>query len=132
VRLPTLLHPLCCAVNAPVTYDAADNMTAWGGHTYAFDSLGQLQRVTGTGINHTFLYTADGERIADRDATRNATTLTVRDLGGKVLRSRVKSGTAGAWVKDYVCVGASPLASVAADPTLTFPSDTPLECPPGG
>jgi RHS repeat-associated protein len=103
-------------LNAPVTYDATGNMTAWGGHTYAFDSLGQLQRVTGTGISHTFLYTADGERIANRDATRNATTLTVRDLGGKVLRSWVKSGTAVAWVKDYVYAGGSLLASVAADP----------------
>lgn len=129
--MPTLLHPLCYAVDAPVTYDAAGNMTSWGGHTHAFDSLGQLQRVTGTGINHTFLYTADGERIADRDATRNATTLTVRDLGGKVLRSWVKSGTAVAWVKDYVYAGGSPLVSVSADPTVTFPSEAPLECPPG-
>ena len=61
-----------------------------------------MQTVTGTGINHTYLYTADGERISDRDAQAGTTTLTVRGLDGKVLRIYGKSGSTWSWSKDYV------------------------------
>ena len=88
----------------------------WNRNSFSWGPQRKMQRDFGTRESHTRLQTADDERISDRDALKNATTLTVRGLDGKVLRSWVKSGSAVAWVKDYVYAGGSLLASVAADP----------------
>lgn len=90
----------------PAAYDTAGNMTSWGGiFTYGYDKLSRLQSVTNTsGLDHTYLYTADGERISDRDnlADPPTKTLTVRDLWGKVLRVYTYSGGTWTWTRDYV------------------------------
>ncbi len=110
-------------LNSPVTYDAAGDVTYWGGYTYTWDALGKMQTVSGTGINHTYLYTADGERISDRDSLGGTTTLTVRGLDGKVLRIYVKSGSTWSWSKDYVYQQGMLLASVDASTTRHFDLD---------
>jgi len=95
-------------------YDSAGNMTVWGTFTYGYDKLSRLQTVTDTsGLNHTYLYTADGERISDRNNQTGTTTLTIRDLGGKVLRVFVN----GTRTKDYVWGNGMLLASVDASST---------------
>jgi hypothetical protein len=110
-------------LNSPVTYDAAGDITSWGGFSYTWDALGKMQTVSGTGINHTYLYTADGERISDRDSLGGTTTLTVRGLDGKVLRIYVKSGSTWSWSKDYVYQQGMLLASVDASTTRHFDLD---------
>ncbi len=110
-------------LNSPVTYDAAGDITSWGGFSYTWDALGKMQTVTGTGINHTYLYTADGERISDRDSLAGTTTLTVRGLDGKVLRIYVKSGSTWSWSKDYVYQQGMLLAAVDSTTTRHFDLD---------
>ena len=110
-------------LNSPVTYDAAGDVTYWGGYTYTWDALGKMQTVSGTGINHTYLYTADGERISDRDNLAGTTTLTVRGLDGKVLRIYVKSGSTWSWSKDYVYQQGMLLAAVDTSTTKYFQLD---------
>ncbi len=110
-------------LNSPVTYDSAGDITSWGGFSYTWDALGKMQTVAGTGINHTYLYTADGERISDRDSLGGTTTLTVRGLDGKVLRIYVKSGSTWSWSKDYVYQQGMLLASVDASTTRHFDLD---------
>ena len=104
-------------------HDGAGEITSWGGYTYTWDALGKLQAVSGTGINHTYLYTADGERISDRDANAGTTTLTVRNLGGKVLRIYGRSGSTWSWSKDYVYEQGLLLAAVDASTTRYFQLD---------
>ena len=110
-------------LNSPVTYDAAGDITSWGGFSYTWDALGKMQTVTGTGINHTYLYTADGERISDRDSLATTTTLTVRGLDGKVLRIYGKSGSTWSWSKDYVYQQGMLLAAVDTSTTKYFQLD---------
>ncbi len=76
---------------SPVTYFDTGNEMSWAGKTFAWDALNEMRTITGTGVNHTYLYTADGERIGDRDTSANVTTVTVRDLSGKVLRIMTKT-----------------------------------------
>jgi RHS repeat-associated protein len=104
-------------------YDSAGDMTSWGVSAYGWDQLGKMQTVTGTGINHTYLYTADGERISDRDTLAGTTTLTVRGLDAKVLRIYGKSGSTWSWSKDYVYQQGWLLASVDATGTRYFALD---------
>ncbi len=110
-------------LNTPVTYDSAGSITYWGGFSYTWDPLGKLQAVSGTGINHTYLYTADGERISDRDILAGTTTLTIRGLDAKVLRIYGKSGSTWSWSKDYVYQQGLLLASVDASTTRQFDLD---------
>ena len=107
----------------PVTYDAAGNETYRGGTTYTFDKWSQMATATGTGINRAYLYTADGERIAERDNAAGTITVTVRDLSNKVLRIFAKTSGVWSWSKDYVYRDGSPLASVESTGTKHFHLD---------
>lgn len=90
-------------LGSPVTYDAAGNMTAWGGNTYSWNRENQILTTTGTGINRSYAYTADGERALDRNNLDSTRTLWIRDLSGKVLREYGRTGAgAWSWSKDYV------------------------------
>ncbi len=107
-----------------VSYDTAGDMTSWSSNpsfNYTWDPLGKMQTLTGTGFNHTFLYTAEGERIADRDSlVKHATTIAIRGLDGTLLRLFVESGTSGtgaaSWLEDVVWGNGMLLATVSADP----------------
>jgi len=77
---------------SPVTYDAAGNEWYRGGFTYTWDKWSQMATAVGTGVNRAYLYTADGERIGERDNTASTITVTVRGLDNKVLRIFAKSG----------------------------------------
>ncbi len=88
---------------AGIAYDAAGNVTEWGGWEYEYDLLGNMtHRKTGSGVDRKdwfHAYTADGERILtyyrdDLDVVGSAPLyqnhqqyFTLRDLDGKVLRS---------------------------------------------
>jgi RHS repeat-associated protein len=92
-----------------VGYDAAGNTTSWGTYSYTWNRLNQMLTAT-SGANHTFFYTADGERISDRVGSTR--TLTIRDLSNKVLRIYAYNGSAWSWTKDYVYRDGQLLATV--------------------
>jgi hypothetical protein len=68
----------------------------------------------------TFLYDASGERVAVRDGQHTLTTLALRGLDGRLLRTYVESGTSGSgttsWQQDWVWANGTLLATVSADP----------------
>jgi len=104
-------------LNSPASYDAAGHLQYWGGYSYSYNDLGQLLTATGTGVNHTYLYTASGERIADRNHLNNTTTLTLRNLDGHLLRTYLETGTSGngntTWVEDEVWGGGQLLGTIS-------------------
>ena len=104
-------------LSSPASYDAAGHLESWGGYSYSYNALGQLLTATGTGLNHTYLYTASGERIADRNALNNTTTLTLRNLDGHLLRTYLETGTTGngatTWVEDEVWGGGRLLGTIS-------------------
>jgi RHS repeat-associated protein len=92
-----------------VGYDAAGNTTTWGSYSYTWNRLNQMLTAT-SGANHTFIYTADGERVSDRVGSTK--TITIRDLSNKVLRIYAYNGSAWSWSKDYVYREGQLLATV--------------------
>ncbi len=103
---------------SPVTYDAAGNMTAWGGKTYSWTRDNQMLTTTGTGINRSYVYTSDGERVLDRNNLDSTRTVWIRDLSGKVLREYARTGAGvWSWSKDYVLRDGQQAATVTAAAT---------------
>ncbi len=49
---------------APVTYDAAGSLTSRDNLTFTWDPFAMLQRIQGPGLDRSYLYTADDERLA--------------------------------------------------------------------
>ena len=47
-------------------------MTAWGGNAYTWDRENRMSVTAGFGVNRSYAYTADGERILDRSGTASA------------------------------------------------------------
>ncbi|MGV8039483.1 MAG: RHS repeat-associated core domain-containing protein [Thermoanaerobaculaceae bacterium] len=95
-------------------YDGAGNLTSFGlsgsTTTYTYDDLNQLASVSGSGINRSQAYTADGERLFVRDGPTYLFTL--RDLGGNVIREYEYTTTGGwRWRRDNVYRGGLLLAS---------------------
>jgi hypothetical protein len=101
-------------------------MLFWGSYTYSWDRLNTLQKLT-TPTEHWYFYSADGERIVEREgllATPTSTTLTIRGLDGKVLRIYTKpSDGSFAWTKDYVYRDGLLLAEVDSGGTKHFHLD---------
>jgi RHS repeat-associated protein len=98
------------------TYDAAGSLTAWGSYGWSYDATNHTRSATYPGGEKVFLYTADGERIWTIDeAATLSESVTLRSLGGKVLRRYSISGRGGteawAWEQDYVYRGGALLAS---------------------
>jgi RHS repeat-associated protein len=92
-------------------YDAAGNLTADSRGTYRYDAIAMMTGHTPAATDTTpsvprrMIYTADDERIAIVAMPGGApetTRITVRDLGGKVLREFERSGTDTEWRRDYV------------------------------
>jgi RHS repeat-associated protein len=114
--------------NWSFSYDAAGNQLGWNDgsqtYTYTYTPLNEVLTYTTLGVNHTYLYTADGERVEDWDNTANTRTISVRDLSGKVLRlhTRNSSGT-WSWAKDYVYRDGLQVASVESTGTKHFHLD---------
>jgi RHS repeat-associated protein len=103
---------------SPVTYDAAGNMTSWGGKTYSWTRENRMLTTTGTGINRSYVYTSDGERVLDRNNLDSTRTLWIRDLSGKVLREYARTGAGvWSWSKDYVLRDGQQAATVTAAAT---------------
>ena len=90
-------------LSSPAAYDAAGNLTSWGGYAYSWNRLNQMVTTTGTGINRSYGYTAGGERILERNALDGTRTLWIRDLSGRVLREYGRTGGGTwSWSEDYV------------------------------
>lgn len=85
-----------------VSYDAAGNLVSWIANTYDYDRLGMMWRMRSGSIEDVHIYTADDERIWTFHLGLNASTWTLRDLSGKVLREYANN--AGVWsvTRDYV------------------------------
>ena len=105
-------------LSSPALYDAAGNLTNWGGYAYSWNRLNQMYATTGTGINRSYGYTADGERILERNALDDTRTLWIRDLSGRVLREYGRTGGGTwSWSKDYVHRDGAVVSTVTASGT---------------
>jgi RHS repeat-associated protein len=105
-------------LSSPALYDGAGNLTNWGGYAYSWNRLNQMLTTTGTGINRSFGYTADGERILERNALDDTRTLWIRDLSGRVLREYGRTGGGTwSWSKDYVHRDGAVVSTVTASGT---------------
>ena len=73
------------------SFDAAGNMLAWSGNTYEYDAFGMVTRRCPSGCvagqpDWRYIYTADDERFWSLGVGGLASTWSLRDLDGKVLR----------------------------------------------
>gem|GEM_PF-2709970 len=73
-------------------------------YTYLFDwdPLDRMRWHNGPGINRVLAYTADGERIVERNLTSGVTTISLRGLDAKVLREVKLENGSYSWQKDYI------------------------------
>ncbi|MBI4917813.1 MAG: RHS repeat-associated core domain-containing protein [Acidobacteria bacterium] len=105
------------------SYDASGNTLETVGaanfETLGYYPFNDLRSAVGTGLNRTYAYTADGERLVDYDVLANPPdglfTVTLRDLGGKALRSfQVTTGQPGTWTEkeDWIYRDGQLLAAV--------------------
>lgn len=98
------------------TYDGAGSMTGWTSYAHTYEATGQTKTSTYPGGQKVFLYTADGERIWTIDnAGSLSESVTLRSLGGKVLRRYSVTGRTGteawSWEQDYIYRGGALLAA---------------------
>lgn len=96
-------------------YDSAGSVTSWNGTSTEWYPLNALRHVQGLGINETYGYTADGERLTAYDWLTSKYMITLRDLGGKVLRSfEVTPGSPATWTEkqDWIYRDGQLLASI--------------------
>jgi RHS repeat-associated protein len=92
------------------SYDARGNQTGWiwdaGYQRYRYlfgwDPLDRMTWHNGPGVNRVFAYTADGERIVERNVASGVTTISLRGLDAKVLREVKLQSGAYSWQKDYI------------------------------
>ncbi len=109
---------------AAAAYDAAGNLTSWGGFSYEWRPTGELRTRTGTGLNTWFAYDAGGERVVVHDRLSGRMTFTIRDLDGKVLRVFERdAGGSWSWEKDYVYRNGLLLAAKDPAGTVHFTLD---------
>jgi RHS repeat-associated protein len=92
------------------------SMTWWNANTYENDAFGMPWRVTLSGVQYHYLYTADDERIWTFQSGAPSR-WTVRDLDGQVLREF--KNNAGTWSveRDYVYRDGVALSAVTATET---------------
>jgi RHS repeat-associated protein len=103
-----------------VAYDARGNVTQALEHTFTWDALGQLIRVTkGTAVNDRYAYTADGERILTNDAITSKKLITLRGADARVLREYLISGSTWDY-KDYVHAGGQLVTTVSSTSGIRY------------
>ncbi len=102
---------------APV-YDDAGNLRSWPGAAYEYDRLNMTTRRTVGGEDWLFAYTADDERIWSFRTNLGGSILTLRDLGGKVLR-RFDSHLGWGTFTDSIYRGGDLVATVDQANTVT-------------
>jgi RHS repeat-associated protein len=104
-------------------YDAAGRMTACGGLTLSWTAAGELGKVQGTGINRSFLYTASGEKVMVRNELLGSAAVSLRDLGGNLVRHYLYSGGSWSWVGDDIFLGRLRIAQVTSSGSRYFHVD---------
>ena len=98
-------------------YDAAGNVERWSGRSYSWDPLQRMSRITGTGVNHAYLYDSSDNRVAIFDYMTREMRWRPRGLNDKVLTDFVWGYDTGEVrrERDYVFRGAALVASVEGD-----------------
>ncbi|MFQ5529173.1 MAG: RHS repeat domain-containing protein [Gemmatimonadota bacterium] len=88
----------------PVVYDSRGNQTLWGTAFYTFDGFDQmvLHEDADPGIDESFVYTADDERIVAIDNPTPSETWYLRDLNGQVLRKFFRLVGDTDWQRDTI------------------------------
>ena len=88
----------------PVDYDDRGNQTRWGTAFYRYDAADRmsLHEDTPAGIDRSFVYTADDERIVVIDNSVPSETWSLRDLDGRVLREFFRLTGDTDWQKDTI------------------------------
>ncbi|MEZ5312887.1 MAG: RHS repeat-associated core domain-containing protein [Thermoanaerobaculia bacterium] len=94
-------------------YDSRGNLTGYSTTSFTFDRLNRLigRSVSGEPVYH-FLYTADDERTLTLLDNASNQRWTMRDFGGKVLRTFVSSPSGVGLSKTYVHRGESLVAAI--------------------
>ncbi len=94
---------------AGTSYDAAGNLTAWNGATYEYDAFDQMKHYVSGTEEWLYIYDADDERAWSFKPGVAGTSVrfdrwTLRDLGGKALRTYEASGYnwTGSWAEDDI------------------------------
>lgn len=88
-----------------VVYDAAGNLTYWNGAAYAYDFFNQIVHMTNGTEDWAYIYTADDQRIWSYNLGANFSHWTLRDFGGKVLRTFTTSAGVLNVAEDYIYRG---------------------------
>lgn len=101
-------------------YDVAGSVTSLRlgavDYTYYRDALDRMRRLRGAGVDHSFLYTVDGERLAILDLLSQSSEWTLRDDNNQLLsRFERDGGLDVAWQKDYMHGAGMQLAAAIAD-----------------
>jgi len=90
---------------AGVTYDLAGNQKEWFDYDYQYTPFHQIQKYSANGPHQFYAYSADNERVVVYDSAELETSLMLRDLDAKVLRT-LRLGDSGAeWERDYLYRG---------------------------
>ncbi len=103
-------------------YDAAGNLTAWNGATYAYDGFNMMTQMLNGSEDWRYMYTADDERFWSYRVAGNGSLWYVRDLDGKVLR-RYESSISWTTLEDYVYRDGQLFAAVDSTGTHHFHLD---------
>ena len=103
-------------------YDAAGNLTAWNGASYAYDGFNMMTQMLNGSEDWRYMYTADDERFWSYRVAGNGSLWYVRDLDGKVLR-RYESSISWTTLEDYVYRDGQLFAAVDGTGTHHFHLD---------
>ncbi len=103
-------------------YDAAGNLTAWNGATYAYDGFNMMTQMLNGTEDWRYMYTADDERFWSYRVAGNGSLWHVRDLDGKVLR-RYESSISWTTLEDYIYRDGQLFAAVDGTGTRHFHLD---------
>ena len=84
-------------------YDAAGNVTSlFTLSSLEYDPFNRVTRMTGTGVNRSFLYDTSDNRVAILDHQQSTEEWNLRGLHDKVVRSFLASEAGWSWKQDWI------------------------------
>ncbi len=68
-----------------ISYSSSGNQLQWNGRTLVYNNENQLKQVTGGGVNVSYLYDGNGNRVKSYDASSNTSRFFVYDEGNSLI-----------------------------------------------